>query len=285
MTAVIRTISAATQWVQTERANGKTIGLVPTMGSLHEGHLSLVRRARQSCDRVVVSIFVNPLQFSAGEDYQRYPRAFARDLSMLEREQADAVFSPEASQMYPQPSLTSVCPGKLGDILCGISRPGHFRGVATVLAKLFHIVPADRAFFGQKDAQQIAVVRAMVRELNFPVEIEVCPIVREPDGLAMSSRNAYLNTEERAKAPVLYRSLVHARSLIQSGASDAVQVEAEMRAMIQAVPEAELDYARVVDSETLEDVRQIQKQVLVAVAARFGKTRLIDNLIVAPSGP
>lgn len=282
MIAVIKTIPAATEWVRTERESGKSIGLVPTMGSLHDGHLSLIRRARQICDRVIVSIFVNPLQFGPGEDYERYPRQFGRDVSLLEREQADAVFHPEASEMYPAPPVTSVCVGKLGDSLCGISRPGHFRGVATVLAKLFHIVPADRAFFGQKDAQQVAVIRAMVLELNFPLEIEVCPTVREPDGLAMSSRNAYLSPEERARATVLYRSLERARSLIQSGTSDAARVEAEMRQTILAVPGAELDYARVVGRDTLEDVAQIQSEVLVAVAVRFGKTRLIDNMMIAP---
>jgi len=280
MTAVIKSISAATNWVRTERSSGKTIGLVPTMGALHQGHLSLIRRAKQSCDRVIVSIFVNRLQFGAGEDYGRYPRQFDGDLSLLEREQTDAVFYPEEGEMYPSAPLFSVCPGKLGESLCGASRPGHFQGVATVLAKLFHIVPADRAFFGQKDAQQTVVVRTMVRELNFPLEIEVCPTVREPDGLAMSSRNVYLSPKERASATILYRSLERARSLIESGTRDAATVEEEMCKMLRSVRGAKLDYARVVDPDTLEEVSEINRKVLVAIALRLGKTRLIDNLIV-----
>ncbi len=282
MTRVIQTIATAREWVREARASGETIGLVPTMGFLHDGHLSLIRRARQRSGRVVASIFVNPLQFGPGEDFERYPRAFERDLALLEREGVNAVFAPAPGEMYPSPPTVSVSIGRLGEILCGASRPGHFRGVATVVAKLFHILEPDRAFFGQKDAQQVAVIRAMVRELNFPLELEVCPTVREPDGLAMSSRNAYLSPEERANATVLFRSLERARSLIAGGARDAASVEREMREMIQAVPGAELDYARVVDSKNLDDVRQIQSEVLVAVAVRFGKTRLIDNAILAP---
>lgn len=282
MTAVIRTVPAATEWVQRQRAEGKSVGLVPTMGALHEGHLSLIRRARQTCDRVIVSIFVNPLQFGPGEDYQRYPRDMDRDLSLLEREKADAVFHPDTAEMYPSPQLVSVCAGSLSEKLCGAARPGHFNGVTTVLAKLFHVIPADRAFFGQKDAQQLVVVRAMVRDLNFPIAIEGCPTVREADGLALSSRNAYLTPDERAKATVLYRALQRARQMIESGTRDARQIESEMRAMIQSVPGAELDYSRVVDRDTLADVNEIGKEVLVAVAVRFGKTRLIDNVIVAP---
>ncbi|MBI2815767.1 MAG: pantoate--beta-alanine ligase [Acidobacteria bacterium] len=282
MTAVVRTIPAATEWVQRQRAEGKSIGLVPTMGALHEGHLSLVRRARQTCGRVIASVFINPLQFGPGEDYQRYPRDFDRDLSLLEREQVDAVFHPETAEIYPSPPLISVCAGNLGETLCGASRPGHFNGVTTVVAKLFHIIPADRAFFGQKDAQQLAVIRSMVRDLNFPITIEACPTVREPDGLAMSSRNAYLSPGERSNATILYRALQRAREMIQSGTRDAPNVEAKMREMIQSAPGAELDYARVVDRDTLAGLREIDKEVLVAVAVQFGKTRLIDNMIVAP---
>ncbi len=280
MTVVLHTIPAARHWVQTERSSGKTIGLVPTMGFLHEGHLSLIRRARQRCDRVAVSIFVNPLQFGPEEDYARYPRSSDRDLSLLEQEGVHAVFYPDVQEMYPSPPATYVCAGKLGETLDGVSRPGHFRGVATVIAKLFHILPADRAFFGQKDAQQAVIVQRMVRDLNFPLEIEICPTVREADGLAMSSRNVYLSPPERAQATILYRSLKRAESLIQSGARDAARVEREMQEMIRAVGDAELDYARVVDPNSLEAVRQIDGEVLLAVAVRFGKTRLIDNLIV-----
>jgi pantoate--beta-alanine ligase len=279
MTEVIRTIAAARQWVQMQRAGGKSIGLVPTMGALHTGHLSLIHRAQKSCDRVIATIFVNPLQFGPGEDFERYPRDFDRDLALLEHENVDAVFHPDAPEMYPVPPLTSVSPGTLADTLCGASRPGHFQGVATVVAKLFHIVPADRAFFGEKDAQQLAVIRAMVRELSFPIAIEGCPTVREPDGLAMSSRNAYLSPDQRAKAPVLYRALQHAQRIIESGNRQTAGVEAAMREMIGAVSGADLDYARVVDLDTLKDLQEITGPVLIAVAVRFGKTRLIDNVV------
>ena len=282
MTVVLETIAAARQWVRTERTGGKSIGFVPTMGAFHDGHRSLFRRAREQSDRVVVSIFVNPLQFGQGEDFARYPRDFARDLALAEREGVDAVFCPEAGEMYPDALPLTVHPGKLGKTLCGPSRPGHFRGVATVVAKLLNIIQPDRAFFGQKDAQQAVIIQWMVRGLNFPVEIEVCPTVREPDGLAMSSRNAYLDSEERANATVLYRSLRRAEDLIRSGVRDVARIEQEMRDMIRSVPGAELDYARVVDPHALGDVKQIAGEVLVAVAARFGKTRLIDNLLAAP---
>jgi len=280
MTVVFDTIFAAGQWVQTERAGGKTIGLVPTMGFLHEGHLSLVRRARQRCDRVAVSIFVNPMQFVPGEDFEQYPRAFDRDLSLLEREGVHAVFHPDVKEMYPLQPVTSICIGKLGELLCGGSRPSHFRGIATVVAKLFHILQPDRAFFGQKDAQQAIIVQKMVWDLHFPVKIEICPTVREADGLAMSSRNVYLSPHDRAEATILYRSLQHAENLIRSGISNASRIEQEMQEMIRAVAAAELDYARVVDPESLEGMRQIDGNVLVAVAVRFGKTRLIDNMMI-----
>jgi pantoate--beta-alanine ligase len=287
MTMVLNTIAAARQWLHAERNSGRTIGLVPTMGFLHEGHLSLIRRAKQRCDRTVVSLFVNPLQFGPGEDYDRYPREFSRDLTLLEGEQTDAVFHPDAGEMVPAPPAISVSAGKMGERLCGESRPGHFNGVATVVAKLFHILEPHRAFFGQKDAQQIAILRAMVRELNFPLELEVCPIVREPDGLAMSSRNVYLSAQERKHATVLYRSLEKARSLIASGTRDAGLIEREMREMVEAVPGTKLDYARVVDTNSLEAIGEVRGEVLVAVAVRFGKTRLIDNMLLAPkaTGP
>jgi len=282
MTLVLRTIPAARHWAQTERTSGKTIGLVPTMGSIHEGHLSLVRRALQSCDRVAVTIFINPLQFGPEEDYERYPRSFERDRSLLEQEGVHAIFSPDVRVMYPSPPSTFVCAGKLGETLDGAARPGHFRGVATVVAKLFHILPPDRAFFGQKDAQQAVIVQRMVRDLNFPLEIEICPTVREPDGLAMSSRNVYLSAAERADANILYRSLKHAQNLIRSGVRDAATVIIEMQEMIRGVHSAELVYASIMDLLSLEGVREIDREVLVAVAVRFGSTRLIDNLIVAP---
>ena len=284
MTVVLRTIPETRRWVQSERTSSRTLGLVPTMGSFHEGHLSLIRRARQSCDRTMVSIFVNPLQFAPGEDYVRYPRDLDRDLSLATREGVAAVFHPETEKMYPNGIVTSIGVGKLGEALCGASRPGHFQGVATVVAKLFNIVQPDLAFFGQKDAQQTLIMKTMTQELNWPLQIVVCPTVREPDGVAYSSRNSYLSAEERSRASVLYRSLRLAENLIHSGARDAAGVEGEMRKMIQDVSGAELDYARVVDPVTLEALQQINGEVLAAVAVRFGKTRLIDNLIIAPWG-
>ena len=282
MTVVLRTIPETRHWVQTERTGSGTLGLVPTMGSFHEGHLSLIRRARLCCDRTVVSIFVNPSQFGPGEDYESYPRDFDRDLSLAAQEGVDAVFHPETEEMYPNGMVTSIGVGKLGEVLCGASRPGHFQGVATVVAKLFHIVQPDRAFFGQKDAQQALIVRTMALDLNWPLQIEVCPTVREADGVAYSSRNRCLSAEERSRATVLYRSLRMAESLIQSGERNAASVEQQMQNMIRAVPGAEIDYARVVDPATLEGLQQIRGEVLAAVAVRFGKTRLIDNLIIAP---
>ena len=282
MTVVLSTIPAARQWVQAERSAGKTIGLVPTMGTLHEGHQSLFRRARQRCDCVIASIFVNPLQFGPGEDYGRYPRDFDRDLALAEREGLDAVFHPEAQEMYPQPPEITVAPGRFGEPLCGVLRPEHFRGVTTVVAKLLNILQPDVAFFGQKDAQQSVIVQKMVEDLNIPVAIEVCPIVREADGLALSSRNLYLSTEERVRATVLYQALRRAETLIRSGVRDAARLEREMQEVIRATPGVELDYARVVDRQTLEDVQEVTGEVLVAVAARLGKTRLIDNLMVVP---
>ena len=282
MTVVLPTILSARQWIQAERASGHTIGLVPTMGFLHEGHLSLIRRARERCDRVTVSLFVNPIQFGPGEDYERYPKSFDRDFALLERENVDAVFYPDAKEMYPGEPVTVVSVEKLGDGLCGASRPGHFRGVTTVVAKLFNILQPDIAFFGQKDVQQSVIVQRMVEDLNFPVEIEVRPTVREPDGLAMSSRNIYLSPAERAQATILYRSLQQAQDMVQSGTRDASLLKKKMQEMIGAVPEGRLDYVSVVDPCSLEEVRQIDHDVLVALAVRFGKTRLIDNIIIAP---
>ena len=282
MTVVLSTIPAAGQWVRAERFTGKTIGLVPTMGALHAGHQSLFRRGRQRCDRVIASIFVNPLQFGPGEDYDHYPRDFDRDLALAKREGLDAVFHPEAHEMYAQPPEITVAPGRLGEPLCGVTRPEHFRGVTTIVAKLLNILQPDVAFFGQKDAQQAIIVQRMVEDLNFPVAIEVCPTVREPDGLAISSRNLYLSAEERVRATVLYQALRRAETLIRSGVREAARLEREMQAVIRAMPGVELDYARVVDRQTLQDVQEVTGEVLVAVAARLGKTRLIDNLMVVP---
>jgi pantoate--beta-alanine ligase len=280
---VLGTISAARDWVQNERSAGNTIGLVPTMGAFHEGHLSLFRRARERCDRVVVSVFVNPLQFGPGEDFERYPREFSRDLALAEKERVEALFHPEAREMYPAPQAITVQPGRLGEVLCGRSRPGHFAGVATVVAKLLNILQPDRVFFGQKDAQQAVIVERMIQELGFDIEMEVCPTVREADGLAMSSRNAYLTPEERASAPVLYRALCYAADLIRSGERDSSRVEQAIRGMVTAASGARLDYASVVEPKTLETVSRIDREVLIALAAWFGKSRLIDNITVSPS--
>jgi len=282
MTVVLETIADARQWVRRERSAGKSLGLVPTMGAFHEGHLSLIRRAREQCGQVVVSVFVNPLQFVAGEDFESYPRDFRRDLALAKQERVDALFHPAAEEMYPEAQRITIQAGRLAEVLCGPARPGHFAGVATIVAKLLNVLQPDRIFLGQKDAQQAVVIQRMIAELGFPVQVEVCPTVREADGLAMSSRNAYLSAEERPNATVLYRALCRAASLIQSGERDAPRVELEMRGLIESVAGAELDYASVVDRQTLESVSTIDREVLVAVAVRFGKARLIDNIAVGP---
>lgn len=282
MTVVLETIAAARHWVRVERCAGKSIGLVPTMGAFHEGHLSLILRARERCDRVVVSVFVNPLQFVAGEDFERYPRDFRRDLELAKSERVDALFHPAAEEMYPEAQRITILTGRLGEVLCGPARPGHFAGVATIVAKLLNVLQPDRLFLGQKDAQQAVIIQRMIAELGFPVQTEVCPTVREADGLAMSSRNAYLSAEERPNATVLYRALCRAVSLIRSGERDALRVEREMRGWIERTPGAVLDYASVVDRQTLEGVSTIDREVLVAAAVRFGKTRLIDNIAAGP---
>jgi pantoate--beta-alanine ligase len=284
MTVVLRTIPEARDWVQFGRRAKNTMGLVPTLGALHEGHASLFRRARANCDRVVISIFVNPTQFGEGEDYHRYPRSWEADLAVAQREGIDAVFAPSVEEMYPSSGEITVDPGKLGDVLCGASRPGHFRGVLTVVAKLFHIVAADRAHFGRKDAQQLILVQRMVAEHNFPIEIVPCPTVREPDGLALSSRNQYLSPQERANATVLYKSLRCAEAMLLSGVRDPGRLEQEMQRLIKATPGADLDYARVVDRRSLKSPDVIDREVLAALAVRFGKTRLIDNRFLVPMG-
>ena len=268
--------------VQAVRSAGKSVGLVPTMGALHEGHLSLVRAAKAACDTVAVSIFVNPLQFGPQEDLAKYPRDFEGDSKRLESEGIDFLFAPSVAEMYPATSATYVEVEGLSTRLCGGSRPGHFRGVATVVAKLFHIVEADQAFFGQKDAAQVAVLRRMVKDLNFPVEIMVCPIVREPDGLAMSSRNAYLNREERKAALLLYRSLTEVeRRFAQGDRNPTNLIEAGKHVLAQE-PAVRLDYFSIVDPDTLTPIQELTGKTLVAVAAFVGRTRLIDNTVLVP---
>jgi pantoate--beta-alanine ligase len=283
---LVRTIQEVRQAVRSARQAGKTIGFMPTLGYMHEGHLSLIRAAREECDFVVVSIFVNPTQFGPNEDFDRYPRDLERDLSLCRSAGVDLVFHPSVQEMYPQPFLTQVRVGKITERLCGASRPGHFEGVATVVAKLLNIVRPDRAYFGQKDAQQVAVIKRMVADLNMDeIEIRAMPTVREPDGLAMSSRNVYLSPEERKAATVLYRSLKMAQERVAAGERDLAALREAMRAMIAAEPLASIDYVEIVDVTTLEPIDRLEKQALAALAVRFGKTRLIDNVVLeAPSG-
>lgn len=275
---VAKTITEMRACVRQARAAGKTVGFVPTMGALHVGHVSLIQAAAERCDFVVVSLFVNPTQFGPGEDFEKYPRPIEKDLAICTENGADAVFAPSPAEMYPRQNLTWVTVEKVSEPLCGQFRPGHFRGVATVCTKLFNIVGADAAFFGQKDAQQVAVIQRMVADLNMPLEIVVCPTVREPDGLATSSRNQYLNPQERKDATVIYRALQRSAELIRAGETDTVEIVRQMGEVLRQVPALRIEYASIVDAESLEDVKQVKGKVLVAVAGRLGSTRLIDNI-------
>lgn len=274
---VVHTIAEARA---VRRALPGTWGFVPTMGYLHEGHLSLVRRARAENDRVAVSIFVNPTQFGPHEDYARYPRDLERDLRLLEPLGVDLVFVPSVEEMYPPGFQTWVIVEEVSRPLEGASRPGHFRGVATVVAKLFNILQPDRAYFGQKDAQQTVVIRRMVQDLNIPVEIAICPTVREPDGLAMSSRNTYLNPEERRAATVLFRALQAAKARYEAGERDAERLREAMREVIRAEPLARIDYVSVAHPETLQELERVEGPALLSLAVYIGTTRLIDNLML-----
>ena len=267
------------------RRGGKRLGFVPTMGALHEGHLSLVRAAKASCDAVAASIFVNPMQFGPTEDLAKYPRTFDRDRELLAKEGVELLFAPSAEEMYPAGAMTWVTVEGLSGKLDGRSRPGHFRGVATVVAKLFYIVEPDATFFGQKDAAQVAIVRRMVRDLNFPVEIVACPIVREPDGLAMSSRNVYLDAQQRKQALVLHRSLLRVKKLCDAGEGNAAKLLAAAQEEFAAEKSARLDYFEIVDPDSLDPVESIAGGALVAVAAFVGTTRLIDNLLLPALAP
>jgi pantoate--beta-alanine ligase len=264
--------------VAVARAAGRTVGFVPTMGALHEGHASLIRLARQDCGFVVVSIFVNPTQFGPSEDFTRYPRTLPEDQAVCEREGADLIFVPEPAAMYPPGFRTSVEVQELGDHLCGPSRPGHFRGVATVVLKLLNIVQADRAYFGQKDAQQVRIIRQMVRDLDVPTAVVVGPTVREPDGLALSSRNRYLGPAERRHATVLFEALSEVRRRVEIGERDATALRRYMVERISATPGARIDYAKIVDADTLRPIERLTGPALAAVAVKFGTTRLIDNM-------
>jgi len=278
---ILTGIRETQDWAKAQRASGLKIGLVPTMGFLHEGHLTLVRNAREACDRVMVSIFVNPTQFGPGEDYDDYPRDLERDCALLEKEGADVVFAPSVKEMYPDGYNTYVeAFGEITSKLCARSRPHHFRGVTTVVSKLFNICVPDMGFFGWKDAQQLLILKKMVRDLNFPLEIRGVDIVREADGLALSSRNVYLSPENRAAALVLSRSLQTVRERIAAGERNAAVLKDWLHGAIEQEPAAEIDYVEIVETSELRDIEQLSGQVLIAVAVKFDKTRLIDNIMV-----
>jgi pantoate--beta-alanine ligase len=280
---LLKTIDEMRAFSRHARSQAKPVGLVPTMGALHEGHLSLVRAAREKCEVVAASIFVNPAQFGPAEDFAKYPRDFEKDCALLEREKADAAFAPSVEEMYPPETKTWVAVEGMSDRLCGRSRPGHFRGVTTVVSQLFHIVEPAVAFFGQKDAAQVAILRRMARDLHLRVKIEVCPIVREPDGLAMSSRNAYLDPEERKSALVVYRALRLVEASFDRGERDSARLIRAGKQEFAGEPGARLDYLEIVDPASLEPITTIRTPALVAVAAYFGSTRLIDNIVVTPA--
>lgn len=281
---VLHTIDEMRAACREVRRAGKRLGLVPTMGALHAGHLSLVRAARAICDVVAVSIFVNPLQFGPKEDFSRYPRDLEHDRELLNQERVDLVFAPNAEEMYGHDRSTYVTVEALSEKLCGRSRPGHFRGVTTIVAKLFHIVEPDVAFFGQKDAAQAAIIRKMVRDLNFDLQIVVAPTVREPDGLAMSSRNAYLTPQQRKQALALYRALMRMQTLADRGERRAAELIRAGEEVIREEPEVRLEYLEVVNPDTLEPMADVSGGALVAVAAVVGATRLIDNVLLTGSG-
>ena len=274
---VLKTPAEMTAWTKSMVKAGKTIGFVPTMGALHTGHRSLIERARKENDAVVVSIFVNPTQFGPNEDFTKYPRTFDSDKKICGDAGTDAIFNPEPATMYDKDARTFVEVGGLADNLCGLSRPGHFRGVATVVTKLFTIVRPDRAYFGQKDAQQLRIIEVMTRDLNLGCQIIGCPIVREADGLAMSSRNRYLSPEERQHALTLNQVLKHVEKRVAAGERDAMKLIGEMAEQIEGVPDAEIDYVAIVDVNTLEDIKTIEGEALAALAVKIGATRLIDN--------
>jgi pantoate--beta-alanine ligase len=274
---MITTVREAQQFVVAQTRAGKTVGLVPTMGALHAGHLSLVSRSRQECDCTAVSIFVNPTQFAPGGDYQKYPRPLDDDLAMLSESGVDMVFAPSAEEMYPAGFSNYVEVGEIAQPWEGVCRPGHFRGVATVVLKLFQIVPAQRAYFGRKDFQQVLVVKRMVADFNLPIEIVTCPLVRDADGLALSSRNAYLSSDERRAALVLSRSLQAAKEMFAAGQRDAAAIRAAMLRCISQEPEVNVEYVAIANPETLAELSQIAGSAVALIAARVGSTRLIDN--------
>lgn len=280
---IVRTISEMRGISAAARHEGKLIGLVPTMGALHAGHIELALKARSECGIVIMSIFVNPIQFGPNEDYKAYPRTLEADAAKAQEAGVDYIFAPSAQEMYPREPLTHVDVDKLTEHLCGASRPGHFRGVATVVAKLFNITRPDRAYFGMKDAQQLRVIRRMNEDLDFGIAIVPVPIVREDDGLAMSSRNAYLSAMDRERAVVLSRSLKLAQQLVASGETSSSAIKAAMEKLILSeVPDAKVDYIEVVDDDTVQPVQRVTGPALIALAVKIGSTRLIDNVTVRP---
>ncbi len=277
---VISSIQQMQAWSGRMRRKDKSIGFVPTMGYLHQGHLSLMRKARQENDCLVISIFVNPTQFGPKEDFKKYPRDFSRDKTLAKACGVEVIFYPRAKDMYRQKDKTFVEVERLSNVLCGASRPGHFRGVTTVVLKLFNIVRPDIAYFGQKDAQQAIIIKRMVEDLNLSIKIKTSPIVREKDGLAMSSRNIYLNRQQRKDATILYKSLQTAVGMIQSGYKAPRKIVAQMRKMIKSKRGTRIDYIKILSIDNLTEVKKIEDRLLIAVAAFFGNTRLIDNAIV-----
>jgi pantoate--beta-alanine ligase len=280
VTRIIETISGIQAYVAGCRKQGRRVGFVPTMGAFHEGHLTLMREARRNNGAVIVSIFVNPIQFTAGEDYDRYPRRLEQDTKMAESEGVDVIFSPSVAEMYPKGFDTYVDQTDLPGKLCGEFRVGHFRGVMTIVTKLFNVVKPDTAYFGQKDFQQSLIIRRTVTDLNLEVAIKILPTVREEDGVAMSSRNIYLGPKQRKDATCLIQSLRRAEDMVNNGVSSASQVSAEMKRLIRKVKGTRVEYIAIVNSDTLEPVKEIKGKTLIALAVRIGKARLIDNIIV-----
>ncbi len=282
---VISTISELRAAVRELQRTGKTVGLVPTMGALHEGHLSLVRRAKSECDVAVATIFVNPTQFAPHEDFSKYPRTLEADLQLLATANCDLVFVPSRDEMYPPDASTYIAPPQVAQPLEGVCRPGHFQGVATVVLKLFNIIPADRAYFGQKDFQQALVIQRMAADLNLPVQVVVCPIIREPDGLAMSSRNRYLSPRERQQVLAVSRALTSLQEAVGRGERDATELKLQMQNTLRAAGIERVDYATIADPMTLSDLARLDGPAVALIAAYVGTTRLIDNcLLTAPTG-
>ena len=276
---LVHTVNEVREQVKEWKKEGLTVGLVPTMGFLHEGHQSLIAASVKENDRTVVSVFVNPTQFGPNEDFEAYPRDIEKDRALCESTGADLVFNPESEEMYPEGFCTYTNITGLSDALCGKSRPIHFKGVCTVVSKLFNIVGADKAYFGEKDAQQLAIIRRMVRDMNIPVEIVGCPIIREEDGLAKSSRNTYLNPEERKAALILSKAVFAGKDMVENGEKSAEKIVSSMKEIIKSEPIAEIDYVEMVDMNTMKNIDAVEGAVLCAIAVKIGKTRLIDNFI------